>query len=327
MVLTRVDRSSMVERYAYCLCLHVKPATIFIGSIKLVSVTLYVAGYANNTAITHLTINNVLYLFTLFKAESLLSATRYLTTVFFNGPDMKIPQITIHQAAIPMYLLSASVSAMLLYGVTKSRPSYLMPFFWLRLCEFMFLLPTFISTLYEHPFHPNNFYEAQSMPGSLKYERAHWNGFQNSHPIHKSLAFTTVVLIVQAYFLCVVWKCYRYLKVRELILPVHMPSSAADLVIPPLVTMNMSPPDYETATKGSGPPPPDYETAMKANQPEKANEEPHVVTSTSTSDQQTNPSSANSQPTVLESQAGPSGSPQASQEKTPDTDLAKSNEQ
>lgn len=31
------DNQNNVERYAYCLCLHVKPATIFVALVNLVS--------------------------------------------------------------------------------------------------------------------------------------------------------------------------------------------------------------------------------------------------------------------------------------------------
>ena len=276
--------SRIVERYAYCLCLHVKPATIFIGSIRL--------------------------------AESLLHAARYLTAVFYNGPDMKVPQMAAYQAAIPMCLLGASVSAILLYGVTKSRPACLMPFFWLRLCEFMALLPTFISSLYDHPIH-GMYDQHPGIPKSFTYERPMMWPPQGQPQPHKSLFFTTMVLMVQGYFLCVVWKCFRYLKVRELILPLHMPrSNGTDLVIPPgiappPINMNISPPDYETATKGNGPPPPDYETAMK-HQAEKSTEQTTLDEPQQSSEE---PSQSHSAPenitntstsTTIETQAGPS---------------------
>lgn len=35
--MNRIDDQRIIERYAYCLCLHVRPGTIFIGVINLVS--------------------------------------------------------------------------------------------------------------------------------------------------------------------------------------------------------------------------------------------------------------------------------------------------
>lgn len=277
--------SRIVERYAYCLCLHVKPATIFIGAIRL--------------------------------AESLLHAARYLATVFYNGPDMKVPQMAAYQNAIPMHLLGASVSAILLYGVTKSKPACLMPFFWLRLCEFMSLLPTFISSLYDHPIH-GMYDQHPGMPKSFGYDRPTIMWPQGQPHPQKSLFFTTIVLMIQGYFLCVVWKCFRYLKVRELILPLHMPrSNGTDLVIPPgiappPINMNISPPDYETATKGNGPPPPDYETAMKHHLAEKSVEQ-STLNGDQPSGEEASQSHAsattisNTVSTTVETQAGPSG--------------------
>lgn len=273
--------SRIVERYAYCLCLHVKPATIFIGSIRL--------------------------------AESLLHTAKYLSAVLYNGSDMKAPQMAAYEAAIPRCLLGASVSAILLYGVTKSKPACLMPFFWLRLWEFIVLLPTYISSLYDHPIH-SMYDQHPGIPKPVAYDRPiMWSQGQP----HRSLFFTTMFLMVQGYFLCVVWKCFRYLKVRELILPLHMPrSNGTDLVIPPgiappPVNVNISPPDYETATKGNGPPPPDYETAMKHHQADKSSteqntldEQQQVTASQSHSTSET--TTAISSATTIETQAGPS---------------------
>lgn len=86
-----------------------------------------------------------------------------------------------------------------------------------------------------------------------------------------SLLVATSVILFKGYFLCVVWKCYRYLKMREMILPLTLsfPASVVgpEMVLPagfmpPPTTVTISPPDYETATKGSSAPP-DYETAIR----------------------------------------------------------------
>jgi len=91
-----------------------------------------------------------------------------------------------------------------------------------------------------------------------------------------SLLMTAAFLLFKGYFLCVVWKCYRYLKIKEMILPLHLhhPYTTAgnDLVMPasflsPMTNLPppgafVAPPDYETATKNNAPP--DYEAACRA---------------------------------------------------------------
>jgi len=197
-----------------------------------------------------------------------------------------------HGLAAVIYLMCAGVSAMLLYGVVKSRPSYLMPFFWIKLCDFFFSLPTFLSTLYgpQHPYGPHH--PPSSLAAAANFDSGnHSNGSgldmrkvfpSGSSMGTHSLLVATCVILFKGYFLCVVWKCYRYLKMREMLLPLHIvsgsgcsrtdcgiASSGRDVVIPPGVVLpsalnSISPPDYETATKANtGMAPPDYETAIR----------------------------------------------------------------
>lgn len=203
--------------------------------------------------------------------------------------------------AAVIFLMCAAVSAMLLFGVVKAKPSYLMPFFWVKLCDFFFTLPTFLSTLYG-PHHHYGHHPPSSLasatfdsgthtpnPGLMDVRKVFPGG--SSIGTH-SLLVSTCVILFKGYFLCVVWKCYRYLKMREMILPLHIHSSVGgcpglsrtdgghhtsgnshEVVIPPglllpsdLRSMTVSPPDYETATKTNGVAPPDYETAIRQQQ-------------------------------------------------------------
>ena len=172
--------------------------------------------------------------------------------------------------AVVIYMMCATVSAMLLFGVIKSRPSYLMPFFWIRLCDFFFSLPSFLSSLYANPAYATHWDQPPPTPpaGFIDMRRVWPPGTATTH----SLLVSTCVVLFKGYFLCVVWKCYRYLKVREMILPLHLSFPAhvvgPDIAVPPgflpppPATVTVSPPDYETATKGSSAPP-DYETAIR----------------------------------------------------------------
>lgn len=181
--------------------------------------------------------------------------------------------------AVIVYLMCATVSGMLLFGVVKSRPSYLMPFFWIQLCDFFFSLPSFLSSLYATPGSPyvNHYQQSHSPPGGLVGK--FWPHSSPSGAPASTLLISTCIILFKGYFLCVVWKCYRYLKMKEMVLPLHFPCSSpqSDLVLPPgfvppsilpVAISSMAPPDYETATK-SQPAPPDYDTAVRNDQESK----------------------------------------------------------
>ena len=182
--------------------------------------------------------------------------------------------------AVVVYLMCATVSGMLLFGVVKSRPSYLMPFFWIQLCDFFFSLPSFLSSLYASPGSPyaNHYQQTHSPPGGLVGK--FWPHSSPGVAPTSTLLISTCIILFKGYFLCVVWKCYRYLKMKEMVLPLHFPCTSlpSDLVLPPgfvppsvvpVAISSMAPPDYETATK-SQPAPPDYDTAVRNNQDSKA---------------------------------------------------------
>lgn len=181
--------------------------------------------------------------------------------------------------AVVIYMMCATVSGMLLYGVIKGRPSYLMPFFWIQLCDFFFSLPSFLTSLYATPGYNNQHWDAQAVTvpnthtsGSVLDVKRIWPSASTTTLYTSSLIFTAAVLLFKGYFLCVVWKCYRYLKMREMILPLHLPYSSnhgTDIMIPPgflapppmPIGAMAAPPDYETATKSNAPP--DYEAACR----------------------------------------------------------------
>lgn len=194
--------------------------------------------------------------------------------------------------AVIVYLMCATVSGMLLFGVVKSRPSYLMPFFWIQLCDFFFSLPSFLSSLYATPGSPyvNHYQQSHSPPGGLVGKFWPHSGPSGAP---STLLISTCIILFKGYFLCVVWKCYRYLKMKEMVLPLHFPCSSppSDLVLPPgfvppsvlpVAISSMAPPDYETATK-SQPAPPDYDTAVRNNQESKETFDAVVVEPAETS--------------------------------------------
>lgn len=167
-----------------------------------------------------------------------------------------------------MYLLLTLVSAMLLYGVLKAKPSYILPFFGIQFIDYLFTMPQFLASLYTHPYH--GYYVSKTgkdvahhhdqSGGSYISMRHVWpptsgsngsNGadgssplgetyyksdFPSSGPAHMyttTLLFMTLLLIFKTYFLCVVWKCYRYLHMQQFILPLTLSGhlSAAEVRI------------------------------------------------------------------------------------------------
>lgn len=213
------------------------------------------------------------------QAESLLFGILFLVTLIYQQSQDELKggpgRSAANSLAVVVHMMAATVSAMLLFGVVKSRPSYLMPFFWIRLCDFFFSLPTFLSSLYANPAYSSHWDQTHGATptGGFMDMRRVWppgsgSGVAGSH----SLLVATCIILFKGYFLCVVWKCYRYLKMREMILPLTLsfPASVVgpDLMMPPgfmppaATAVTLSPPDYETATKGSSAPP-DYETAIR----------------------------------------------------------------
>lgn len=131
-----------------------------------------------------------------------------------------------------MYLLLSLVSAMLLYGVLKSKPSYILPFFGIQFIDYLFTMPQFLASIYTHPYH--SYYVAKAKE-QLDHQDTHrmtymdntnmrsvWPNTSNSSAYTTSLMMMTLILIFKTYFLCVVWKCYRYLHMKEFILPLSI---------------------------------------------------------------------------------------------------------
>ena len=299
MITMNRDERRVMEKYAYCLCLHVRPGTIFIGVINLVRI------YFLLLMAMLIDVNSCIQ-----QAGSLLCACLFLGDLIFSHQsplmgsgtaDDPMPSGRINPNAIAygqrstatslaviMYMMCATVAGMLLFGVVKSRPSYLMPFFWIQLCDFFFSLPSFLSSLYATPMHhsPYSGGSWSTATNQLKFGSSHHTS---------SLLIATCIILFKGYFLCVVWKCYRYLKMKEMILPLHVSgltasgfhsfpghhglhAASTEIVIPPGFTIpsaaitsggTLAPPDYETATKSNSGAvaPPDYETALKAQSP------------------------------------------------------------
>lgn len=128
--------------------------------------------------------------------------------------------------SVLMYLLLSLVSAMLLYGVMKSKPSYILPFFGIQFIDYLFTMPQFLASIYTQPYHTYYVTKAKeqlegSDPSKNLEMRNLWQG-SPAHVYTTSLLFMTLILVFKTYFLCVVWSCFRYLQIKEYILPLSL---------------------------------------------------------------------------------------------------------
>ena len=132
--------------------------------------------------------------------------------------------------SVLMYLLLSLVSAMLLYGVIKSKPSYILPFFGIQFIDYLFTMPQFLASIYTQPYHSYYVTKAKEHldmndPNKSTYFDLRNMWANSQHVYTTSLLLITLILIFKTYFLCVVWKCYRYLHMKAFILPLSMHNS------------------------------------------------------------------------------------------------------
>ncbi|XP_015787971.1 lysosomal-associated transmembrane protein 4A [Tetranychus urticae] len=228
--------SRSVERYSHCLCLHVQPTSLIIGFIHLISSLLNIVLHFEDYTQYH-------------DEEKRMVDLHRSTTTSLN---------------MMVSLMMATVSALLIYGVTKSRPSYLMPFFGIKLYIFFFSLPASISMLCFSP-HLSSQYDSNGRTWGGEMKRL-WSSSDLTTAYTSSVFMALIEFLYQSYFICVIWKCYRYLKLKESVIPLHIPYHlrGVEITVPSEIATTpstMAPPDYETATKLN--PPPDYESALK----------------------------------------------------------------
>ena len=230
--MNREDRNG--ERYSHCLCLHVKPASLFIG--------------------IYFFITSVLKLIKLSSGYNIRSEDDMRRFVAVNRPTTTL--------LFMINLMVAIVSAILIYGVTKSKASYLMPFFGIQLYHFLFSLPSSLSQLNISTSQYRNHYGNSPVPSPSEVRTILRTDDNATYTL--SVLATLIDFLCDIYFICIIWKCYRYLKMKEITSTLNLPYNLdLEIVVPSEVvsTTNVTPPDYETAIKDS--PPPDYESAIK----------------------------------------------------------------
>lgn len=160
-------------------------------------------------------------------------------------------------------LCMIAITLMLIHGTIKGRPSHLLPFFFLQLCDFALTTLTAAGYLcYLRAIH------------SLieKSNRLPWKEFfiqidQRSLGIIVLLAFIFMVML-KAYTIGIVWRCYKYLTILQnaALLSYIAPTSGNRER-----SFNSLLPNYEEALSMKVVPPPSYQVAMQTVSQPRAN--------------------------------------------------------
>lgn len=258
-------RIPAIEKYAYCLCLHVKPTTIFIAVFKLIRALLFAS--------------------ILLNTEFAVSEHSDLGLAVDSGHKSTAAAVNILAR-----IIMASVSAVGIYAVISGRAALLMPLYAILLVDFFFSLPAFYNRESDPAFSDN-----------ISDLRGYSSQANNQYTRYSIMLFSTLLMIIKIYFLCVIWKCYRYLRLIELVSPMIYPPFQGVMTTCPINILgqpdqdltdagvggnNIAPPAYESIASSMKPP--NYEEAMKATSPS-----PTYSTTTATLSQQ--------QPVVLTS--------------------------
>lgn len=154
-----------------------------------------------------------------------------------------------------------AITLLMVYGAVKGKPSYLMPFFCLQVFDFCIASLTAVGYLCYLPDIHRLVAVSRHIPFQEELLRL------NPQCLSLLVLFTFVAaMMVKAYFICVVWSCYKYLSLRLVAAQrtIHYIDPDNQSLLPDL-------PDYETAIgdprfsfKKFPTPPPSYASATAA---------------------------------------------------------------
>ena len=153
-------------------------------------------------------------------------------------------------------LCMIAITLMLVYGTVKGRPSHLLPFFFLQLCDFAITTLTAAGYLcYLRTIH-NLIEQSNRLPWKEDLIRID----PRTLGVLVLFAFIFMVML-KAYCIGIVWRCYKYLTIR-------LNASLLTYIIPEgnqERSFNSLLPDYEEALSMKVTPPPSYQVAMQQN--------------------------------------------------------------
>ncbi|ELT88022.1 hypothetical protein CAPTEDRAFT_159544 [Capitella teleta] len=259
--------------YTCCFCCHVRTGTIFLGIFTLFAELCFMSMYA--VVALHPELVNEAALETMDhvydpatdsvivrteNSSSVMPRFDYNSFNWFKNGSMNDGEIDDKFLFLLLTVGIFTVTIMLVYGAAKGRSSYLMPFFCLQVFDFS------ISCL--------------MVVGYFSYIpdiRAWVSQMQESYPLKEwllsldddwlmllAILFFVSILTVKAYFLGMVWACYKFLTAyeRNLNTAIHR-GYQGDNTNPEDAEM-LLPPKYEDAinipvtSDPTQPPPPPY---------------------------------------------------------------------
>lgn len=258
-----------------CICLHVRTATILLGMWHMI---LHVLALCIMTAILNnpsLIVNEMqpprtmptqihfsssssdLDPFFEFETENLKISNKLLEMGPTHKPDYEIlqkqmMQYTDIQTSMLVTFCTMLMTLALVMGAVRGKPSLLMPFFCYQLFDFCLASLGALSYLATLPNVHRFVTESTNLP--LK------NVLLEMNP--QCLSFILVfafglAMFVKAYFIRVVWTCYKFLVLK------HTTRHSIHVIEAPYTSQNLLP-DYEDALKYQIPlPPPSYDTAIE----------------------------------------------------------------
>lgn len=250
-----------------CFCFHVRTATVFIGVLHLMSYVLtlsYVAanfmyepnqdGLMVTNRPDHLPLptpqssrispNNGNFEEPKLQAYSQDVATKrgdnFRNSPFTFGMDHR----KLNSQAILLEVCNMLITLLMVYGAVRGKPSYLMPFFVLKVFDFCIFCLKMVGIFSYLP----NVTELIASQPALPFR----DELLRMDPQHLSLLALIVIvstIAIKAYIIGVIWNCYKYLMLRNTVIrgviayrqddPSHMLGIQQNL-LPDL-------PDYETA--------------------------------------------------------------------------------
>jgi len=206
------------ERNAYkcCMCCHVRTGTIFLGLFHLMVHILVLALFAVVVLHPELMQENDSELYPTNPEDQLVVGSDQATALPVNTDNFSYGNYqmfrerhwTSEDKFVGMLITMGSffVTIMLIYGAIKGHASYLMPFFCIQVFDFCVSCLTIVGYF-------------SYMPDIKK-----WISMQPDMPFKDELLsldadflmlmaviFFVFILTVKAYFVGVVWACYRYL--------------------------------------------------------------------------------------------------------------------
>jgi hypothetical protein len=136
------------------------------------------------------------------------------------------------------------ITLLMVYGAVRGKPSYLMPFFVLRVFDFCIFCLTMVGYF---SYLPNVTDQITSMPGLPFRDEL----LQMDPQILSlfTLVFIVAVIAIKAYIIGVIWNCYKYLMLRNTVIRGVIAYRHDDPTTIMGLQQNLLPdlPDYDTA--------------------------------------------------------------------------------